>query len=91
MKTITLTEFQIDNLIVDELQNDLMMQFNLNTSESGEYLEPDYELIKALKTTLRYYASATYLYEFFEEISMREAGVQAQLDKQNGIRQNANR
>jgi len=68
---ITLTEQQIDTTVVDDLKQSLDMQFNLDTDEGGEYLEPDYELIDALKKVLQYYIPHHEIQKFIHEVEKK--------------------
>ncbi len=77
--TITISDPQIDKVVVYDLKQSLEQQFDLDTDEGGQFLEPDHELISALKTVLKYYMSCNEVTAFLEEVSMKEAGMHAQL------------
>jgi hypothetical protein len=79
---IPLTEDQVDNIVINELKDALDMQLNLDTDEGGEYLEPDYQLIDAIKTVLSYYMFPSEAEKFMKEFALRELATQAQLDGQ---------
>jgi len=81
MTAIVLTESQIDTIVVDDLKQSLEMQFDLDTDEGGEYLEPDYELINALKTVLKYYMPCNEVKVFLEKMSRKESAVQTMLSE----------
>jgi len=71
MVTITLSEPQLDKIVVYDLKKSLEQQYELDTDESGEYIEPDYDLIEALKTVLQYYMPYNEVTEFMEEIHQK--------------------
>lgn len=51
----TMTDDQIDNLIIEELRDAHERNLTLDKDEGGSYMDPDWELLKALETVLEYY------------------------------------
>lgn len=80
--TVTLHETQIDDIVVNELKDSINLQFDLDKDEGGEYLEPDYQLIDAIKTVLAYYMPQSEYEKYMREVAFQELTVQAQLDNQ---------
>ena len=67
-KLVEIPYEMIDQIVVDELKDALERSLVLDKDEGGSYMEPNYELIKALKVVLRhfmpYHEHEPYLREF---------------------------
>ena len=82
MTTINVTDDQIEQIIVDDLKQSLEMNIgSLEKDEDGSYLEPDYELVEAIKTVLKYYMPLRDVSEYLDAIEVKEKLIKLQLEK----------
>jgi hypothetical protein len=55
MKMITLTDDQLDAIVIAELKDALELNIRYDTDEGGYRIDPDRDLVNALKVVLAYY------------------------------------
>lgn len=78
MINITLTGDQADEVVVQELKLSLELLLKLDNDEDGNYLEPDLELIAAIKTTLAYFMPHHEMEEYLKGVALKELAMQVQ-------------
>lgn len=72
MKTVELPYEMIDRIVVDELKDALLRNIELDRNEDGQLMEPDRELIDALKTVIMYFAPRSEYEPFLHEIALTQ-------------------
>lgn len=86
MKTVELPYEMIDRIVVDELKDALLRNIELDRNEDGQFMEPDRELIDALKTAIMYFARRSEYEPFLREVALtqmaRESELLGQYDEQ---------
>ena len=82
MVKIDINEDQVDRIVIDDLKDAINSQLDLDKDEGGEYLDPDYKLINAIKVVLDYYMSYVERKEFFQELEQRTAEIKKQIKEQ---------
>lgn len=71
-KLVEIPYDMIDQIVVDELKDALERSLVLDKDEGGFYLEPDYELIKAIKVVLRFFMPYNEHEPYLRDIALAE-------------------
>lgn len=79
LRTFTMTDEQVDALIIEELQDALQRNMVLERDEGGFPLDPDRRLIESLLVVLAYYMPH-YDYEAYrKQIALERLSIEDQL------------
>ena len=78
-KTIEIPFEMIDQIVVDEIKQALEMNVELQRDEGGTLIEPDVELIDALRVCLRYFAAHSDYEPFLRNLALTELVRNAEL------------
>ena len=77
-KLVEIPYEMIDQIVVDELKDALERSLVLDTDEGGSYMEPDYELIKAIKVVLRFFMPYNEHEPYLRDIALTEMALFSQ-------------
>lgn len=77
-KLIEIPYEMIDQIVVDELKDALERSLVMDKDEGGSYMEPDYELIKALKVVLRFFMPYNEHEPYLREFALSEMAMFSQ-------------
>lgn len=78
-KTVDIPYEMIDDIVVDEIKCALEMCMQLDRDEGGALIEPDRELIDALKVVLKYFAPQSVYEPYLRDLALQEMVVQGEL------------
>lgn len=79
MKTFTMSDDQVDQIIIDELKGALDRNLRIDRDEGGFAIEPDHELIESIKNVLRYFMVPSEIEAYMELVAGRQQDLDIEL------------
>lgn len=79
-----------DELIIVELMETHKLNMILDKNEGGEYIDPDWELLKAIETVLQYYLDGERYESWIQKIALDKLSLIGQLNGEYGEPQTEN-
>lgn len=81
---------QIDAIVVKELQSAHDLNLDFNNDEGGYPIPPDWELLEAIETVLKYYMVDTEYQQWYTEVGLRKMTTIAEMNGEYGEPQTEN-